>query len=182
LPEQGRGAEFPIAKYSIIVFCSMVSSTKIRTMRAVIQRVVSSHVVVDHQTVGAIERGLMVLLGVGQGDTMQQASYLADRVAGLRIFGDENGKMNLSVSQSSGSILVVSQFTLLADCYRGRRPGFSGAADPATAKQLYEFFCDELRRLNIPVQTGIFQADMQVHLVNDGPVTIILDTDAASKL
>jgi D-tyrosyl-tRNA(Tyr) deacylase len=150
-------------------------------MRAVIQRVDSSHVVVDNKTVGMIGRGLMVLLGVGQGDTPQTASYLADRVAGLRIFGDDNGKMNLSVTQVNGSVLVVSQFTLFADCYRGRRPGFTDAADPTTANQLYEFFCDELRRLDIPVQTGIFQADMQVHIVNDGPVTIILDTDIGMR-
>ncbi len=146
-------------------------------MRAVIQRVKSSHVVVDRETVGTIEQGLMVLLGVGQGDDSKKAAYLADRVAGLRIFADEAGKMNLSVTQVGGAVLVVSQFTLFADCYRGRRPGFTDAADPNIAKHLYEFFCDELRRLNIPVQTGIFQADMQVHLVNDGPVTIMLDTD-----
>lgn len=146
-------------------------------MRAVLQRVRSSHVVVDNETVGSIDHGLMILLGVGQGDDTKKAIYLADRVAGLRIFSDEAGKMNLSVAQVGGSILVISQFTLFADCSRGRRPGFTEAADLVTAKNLYEFFCDELRRLNIPVQTGIFQADMQVHLVNDGPVTIILDTE-----
>jgi len=150
-------------------------------MRAVIQRVKSSHVVVDHETVGDIETGLMVLLGVGQGDDSKKAAYLADRVVGLRIFADEAGKMNLSVAQVGGAILVVSQFTLFADCYRGRRPGFTDAADPNTAKQLYEFFCDELRKQSIPVQTGIFQADMEVHIVNDGPVTIILDTDVGMR-
>ncbi len=150
-------------------------------MRAVIQRVKSSHVVVDHKTVGTIEKGLMVLLGVGQGDDSKKASYIADRIAGLRIFGDDAGKMNLSVAQVGGAILVVSQFTLYADCYRGRRPGFTDAAAPDTAKQLYEFFCDELRAQSIPVSTGIFQADMEVHIVNDGPVTIILDTDVGMR-
>lgn len=150
-------------------------------MRAVIQRVRSSHVVVEGQTVGAISKGLMVLLGVGQGDDASNAAHLADRIAGMRIFADEAGKMNLSVSQVSGSILVVSQFTLYADCSRGRRPGFTGAADPTTAKLLYERFCEVLRKLSIPVETGIFQADMQVHLVNDGPVTIWLDTDDSMR-
>lgn len=150
-------------------------------MRAVIQRVKSSHVVVDQEIVGTIQQGLMVLLGVGQGDDAKKAAYLADRVAGLRIFADDAGKMNLSVSQVGGAILVVSQFTLYADCYRGRRPGFTDAADPSTAKQLYEFFCDELRRQNIPIQTGVFQADMQVHLVNDGPVTMSIDTEVGMR-
>ena len=151
----------------------------LKNMRAVIQRVQSSRVVVDQQTVGTIELGLLVLLGVGQGDDAKKAAYLADRVAGLRIFADEAGKMNLSVAQVGGAVLVVSQFTLYADCSRGRRPGFTDAADPATAKNLYEAFCDELRQRNVPVQTGIFQADMQVHLINDGPVTIWIDTDQA---
>ena len=146
-------------------------------MRAVIQRVKSSHVVVEHETVGAIEQGFLVFLGVGQGDNIQKATDLADRVAGLRIFADEAGKMNLSIEQVKGSILVVSQFTLFADCSRGRRPSFTQAAEPITAKNLYDYFCDELRIRNIPVATGIFQADMQIHLVNDGPVTIVLDTD-----
>ena len=150
-------------------------------MRAVIQRVQSSHVVVEGQTVGAISKGLMVLLGVGQGDDASNAAYLADRIAGMRIFADEAGKMNLSVAQTGNSILVVSQFTLYADCYRGRRPSFTGAADPTTAKLLYECFCEELRKLGISVETGIFQADMQVHLVNDGPVTIWLDTDEGRR-
>ena len=150
-------------------------------MRAVIQRVKSSHVIVDHETVGAIGQGLLVLLGVGQGDDTSNASFLADRIKGLRIFADAAGKMNLSVGQVEGAILVVSQFTLYADCNRGRRPGFSDAADPTVAKKMYEAFCDELRKLNIPVQTGIFQADMEVHLVNDGPVTIIIDTEIALR-
>ncbi|MDZ4849344.1 MAG: D-aminoacyl-tRNA deacylase [Pirellulaceae bacterium] len=150
-------------------------------MRAVIQRVTSSKVVVDQVTVGSIDKGFLVLLGVGQGDDVEKAAYLADRIAGLRVFADAEGKMNLSVSQIGGSVLVVSQFTLYADCYRGRRPGFTNAAEPVIAKHLYESFCDELRRRNIPVQTGVFQADMQVHLVNDGPVTIFLDTNDVSS-
>lgn len=149
-------------------------------MRAILQRVQSSHVVVDEKIVGSIGKGLMVLLGVGQGDDASKATYMADRVTGLRIFADEKGKMNLSIAQIGGEILVVSQFTLYADCSRGRRPGFTGAADPATAKQLYDRFCDELRDRNIAVQTGIFQADMLVHLVNDGPVTMMIDTEVGS--
>jgi D-tyrosyl-tRNA(Tyr) deacylase len=145
-------------------------------MRAVIQRVSSGSVAVDQEVVGAIGRGLLVLVGVGQGDDAQTAAYLADRILGLRIFADEQGKMNLSLKQVAGSILVVSQFTLYADVHRGRRPGFTGAADPQTARQLYQCFCDELRKAEVPVATGVFQADMQVQLVNDGPVTILIDT------
>jgi D-tyrosyl-tRNA(Tyr) deacylase len=145
-------------------------------MRAVVQRVLKSSVTVDGCVVGRIEKGLMVLLGVGEGDGVREAAYLADRVAGLRIFADENGKMNLSIKQIEGAALVVSQFTLYADVDRGRRPGFSGAAGPVVAKELYEKFCDELRNLGVPVETGIFQADMQVELINDGPVTIIIES------
>ncbi len=145
-------------------------------MRAVVQRVLRSSVTVDGQIVGAIEKGFMVLLGVGEGDGVEQAVYLADRIAGLRVFADENGKMNLSIKQIGGAVLAVSQFTLYADVDRGRRPGFTGAAGPIIAKELYERFCDELKKLDVPVQTGIFQADMKVELVNDGPVTIIIES------
>jgi D-aminoacyl-tRNA deacylase len=145
-------------------------------MRAVLQRVRQSSVSVNDEIVGQIKNGLLVLLGVGQGDGPAEAIYLADRVAGLRIFADENGKMNLSVKQVSGSVLVVSQFTLYADVHRGRRPGFTDAADPKTANELYKLFCEELKKLEVPIQTGIFQADMQVELLNDGPVTIIIDS------
>lgn len=145
-------------------------------MRAVVQRVLSSHVEVEGRTVGQIEHGFMVLLGVGQGDDVAGAKYLADRVVGLRVFADEAGKMNLSIAQVGGAILVVSQFTLYADVHRGRRPGFSSAAPPEMANSLYEIFCNEIRSRSIPVQTGIFQADMKVHLVNDGPVTFVIDT------
>lgn len=145
-------------------------------MRAVIQRVIRAAVVVNEQTVGAIERGLMVLLGVAQGDTVKDAAYLAEKAAGLRIFEDDAGKMNLSVEEINGSILVVSQFTLLGDCRKGRRPGFTDAAPPQLADALYETFVDVLRKRGIHVATGIFRADMQVSLVNEGPVTMLLDS------
>jgi D-aminoacyl-tRNA deacylase len=145
-------------------------------MRAVIQRVRQSSVTVHDEVVGQIELGLLVLLGVGKGDGPAEARYLADRIAGLRIFADEAGKMNLSIKQVGGSALVVSQFTLYADVDRGRRPSFTGAADPKTANELYQLFCEELKKLDVHVQTGIFQADMQVKLINDGPVTIIIDS------
>ena len=145
-------------------------------MRAIIQRVLSSHVEVDGTIVGKIGPGLMVLLGVGQGDDSSNCRYMADRVAGLRIFADQEGKMNHSAKQLSLPILVVSQFTLYADVHRGRRPGFTEAAGPDIAKQLYECFCQELRSLDLKVETGIFQADMKVHLINDGPVTILIDS------
>ena len=145
-------------------------------MRAVIQRVSHASVVVDKETVGAIDQGLMVLLGVAQGDTLKDTVYLADKTAGLRIFEDEGGKMNLSVEDIDGDILVVSQFTLLGDCRKGRRPGFTEAAPPELADTLYEEYVDALRKRGINVATGVFRADMQVALVNDGPVTIMLDS------
>ena len=145
-------------------------------MRAVIQRVTSADVSVDGQTVGAIEHGLVVLLGVQSGDQETQALQLADKVVGLRIFADNEGKMNLSLHDVEGSALIISQFTLLADVRKGRRPSFIAAAPPAEANRLYEFFCDSVTRLGVRVATGRFGADMQVRLINDGPVTIILDT------
>ena len=145
-------------------------------MRAVVQRVSSASVAVDGQTVAAIERGFLVLLGVANGDTDREAEWLAEKIAGLRIFEDEAGKMNLSVQDIGGAILVVSQFTLLADCRKGRRPGFTDAAPPAEADRLYQVFVSALRKSNTPVETGVFQAHMDVSLVNDGPVTVILDT------
>jgi D-tyrosyl-tRNA(Tyr) deacylase len=145
-------------------------------MRAVVQRVSQARVVVDDQIVGQIEQGLLVLLGVAQGDSGQDASYLAEKTAGLRIFEDSAGKMNLSVIDIAGGVLVVSQFTLLGDCRKGRRPGFSGAAAPELADQLYQDYTHKLAEHGIPIATGVFQANMQVKLTNDGPVTLLLDS------
>jgi D-tyrosyl-tRNA(Tyr) deacylase len=145
-------------------------------MRAVVQRVSRGAVVIDGETVGAIERGLLVLLGVATTDTLDESRWLADKVAGLRIFNDEAGKMNLSVADVGGAVLVVSQFTLHSDCRKGRRPSFLGAAAPELAVPLYEAFVNALRSLGLPVETGRFGAMMQVELINDGPVTLILDT------
>jgi D-tyrosyl-tRNA(Tyr) deacylase len=145
-------------------------------VRVVIQRVSEASVTVDQQTVGAIGQGLMVLLGVAQGDTSQEAKSLAEKTAGLRIFEDDAGKMNRSVEEIGGSLLVVSQFTLLGDCRKGRRPGFTDAAQPELADQLYEEYVAALRSRGVNVATGVFRADMQVALVNDGPVTMLLDS------
>lgn len=143
-------------------------------MIALIQRVSSASVTVDDEIVGEIGQGLLVLLGVEQGDDEQQAERLCERVLGYRIFGDENGKMNLNVSQASGSVLVVSQFTLVADTQRGMRPGFSCGATPAEADRLYQYFVGQCRERAIHTETGRFAADMKVALVNDGPVTFWL--------
>lgn len=145
-------------------------------MRAVVQRVREASVVVEELTVGAIDQGLMVLLGVARDDAPRDAAYLAEKTAGLRIFEDDEGKMNRSVEEIGGGILVVSQFTLLGDCRKGRRPGFTDAAPPELADQLYEDYVTTLRARGITVATGVFRADMQVHLVNDGPVTMLLDS------
>jgi len=145
-------------------------------VRVVIQRVSEASVTVDQKTVGAIGQGLMVLLGVAQGDTSQEAKSLAEKTARLRIFEDDAGKMNRSVEEIGGSLLVVSQFTLLGDCRKGRRPGFTDAAPPELADQLYEEYVAALRSRGVNVATGVFRADMQVALVNDGPVTMLLDS------
>jgi len=145
-------------------------------MRAVITRVRSASVRIDGNTVAAIDKGFLVLLGVAVNDTMAECEKLADKVCGLRVFEDENGKMNLNLETAGGSILVVSQFTLFADC-KSRRPGFTGAARPDTAIPLYEAFMELCRRRGFTVEHGEFGADMQVESVNDGPVTIIMDTD-----
>ena len=145
-------------------------------MRAVVQRVSSASVAADGQTVASIGKGFLVLLGVANGDSDREAQWLGDKIAGLRIFEDEAGKMNLSVQDIGGAILVVSQFTLLADCRKGRRPSFTDAAPPAEADRLYQVFVSALRKSNTPVETGVFQAHMDVSLVNDGPVTVIVDT------
>jgi D-tyrosyl-tRNA(Tyr) deacylase len=145
-------------------------------MRAVLQRVSSARVVVEEESVGEIGPGLAVLLGVEEGDSESDARYLAEKTAGLRIFEDGEGKMNLSVTDTGGEILVVSQFTLLADCHQGRRPGFSRAAPPEKANALYEHYVDLLRERGLRVATGTFQAMMEVSLVNRGPVTMLLDS------
>ncbi|MEZ5367047.1 MAG: D-aminoacyl-tRNA deacylase [Bryobacterales bacterium] len=141
-----------------------------------IQRVRRASVTVDGKTTGAIEKGLLILLGVGVGDSETDARYLAEKTAGLRIFEDDSGKMNLSVEDIGGGALVVSQFTLYGDVRRGRRPSFDGAAKPDEADRLYRYFCEQLEQRGLEVQTGVFQAMMNVELLNEGPVTILLDS------
>jgi len=145
-------------------------------MKSVLQRVLRAEVRVDGEVVGAIERGLLVLVGVAQGDTEADADTLAEKVATLRVFEDGAGKMNLAVSDVTGSVLAVSQFTLLADTSRGRRPSFTGAMQPVEAERLFARFCQAVRARALRVETGRFGASMQVELVNDGPVTILLDS------
>ncbi|MEW5724785.1 MAG: D-aminoacyl-tRNA deacylase [Thermodesulfobacteriota bacterium] len=144
-------------------------------MRAVVQRVAEARVMVDGEEIGAIGRGFLVLLGVGRTDTTADADWLARKIAGLRVFEDQAGKMNLSLSEVGGAVLVVSQFTLWGDCRKGRRPSFVEAAPPETAERLYLEFVDKVAGLGVPAATGRFGAMMQVHLVNDGPVTLILE-------
>lgn len=146
-------------------------------MRALIQRVSEAKVVVDNTVKGEISKGLLVLLGITDSDSEAEASFLAQKIAKLRIFSDDAGKMNLSVKDIEGSILVVSQFTLYADAKKGNRPSYIQAAHPDQAIPLYEFFQEQLRALDFAVESGEFGADMKVSLLNDGPVTIWLDTD-----
>jgi D-aminoacyl-tRNA deacylase len=148
-------------------------------MRAFVQRVSRARVTVNEETVGEIGRGLLVLLGVTHADKEADADYLADKIVGLRIFEDENGKMNLDTAAVGGGILVVSQFTLYGDVRRGKRPSFDAAAPPEHARQLYEYFVERIRVAGLPCETGHFQEMMQVELVNDGPVTILLDSTKA---
>lgn len=145
-------------------------------MRAVVQRVSRASVRVGGQTVGAIERGFLVLLGVTHDDGEREAALLARKIAGLRVFEDAEGKMNLSPAEIGGSVLAVSQFTLYADVRKGRRPSFINAARPEPADALYRSFCALLAAEGVPVAQGVFQAHMEVELVNDGPVTIVIDT------
>lgn len=145
-------------------------------MKAVIQRVSNARVDVERTSVGAIGRGILVLLGVEKGDGEREAERLAKKIIELRIFEDDNGKMNLSVGDIGGALLVVSQFTLAGNCAKGRRPSFDTAAPAEEAKRLYEYFVARVRETGVPAETGIFQADMQVSLTNDGPVTFIIES------
>ena len=145
-------------------------------MRVVIQRVKESSVKVDRQTIGRIGKGLLVLLGVAEGDTPSDADYLANKIVNLRIFEDDNAKMNRSLLSIGGEMLVVSQFTLLGDCRKGRRPSFIAAAGPQKASELYDNFIQQVRRLGVSVETGRFQSTMEVALINDGPVTLVLES------
>lgn len=145
-------------------------------MRAVVQRVSRAKVTVNGEVTGEIGPGLLVLLGVGQNDTRAEADYLAEKTIGLRIFEDAGGKMNLSVVDTGGAVLAVSQFTLYGDVRRGKRPSFDGAAPPQQARELYEYFVEKIRANGLRCETGRFQEMMQVELVNDGPVTILLDS------
>lgn len=146
-------------------------------MRAVVQRVTRANVTVDARVAGEISNGMVVLLGVGREDTAESAAYLAEKIANLRIFADEAGKMNRSLVETGGSALVVSQFTLYGDTRGGRRPSYTRAAPPEEANRLYEEFVRALRSHGIRVETGVFQAHMEVELVNDGPVTVLLDSE-----
>ena len=144
-------------------------------MKVVIQRVTSASVTVEEEIVGQIGPGIMILLGVEKGDAEAQADWLVKKICALRIFSDADGKMNLAVQEIGGSLLIVSQFTIAGNCAKGRRPSFDTAAPPDEGKRLYEYFVAAAARTGIPVETGTFQADMQIALVNDGPVTFILE-------
>ena len=146
-------------------------------MRAVIQRVKSASVTVEGKVVSEIRKGLLVFLGVAQEDTPADVDYMASKIANLRIFEDDEGRMNLSILDVGGEALVVSQFTLYGDCRKGRRPSFIHAARPEKADPLYQAFMDEISRLGVPVKAGIFQAMMDIELINDGPVTMMLDSN-----
>ncbi len=148
-------------------------------MRAVVQRVTRASVKVGHETAGQIGRGLLVLLGVSHDDAEADAEYLADKIAGLRIFEDAEGKMNAAAAEINGAVLAVSQFTLFGDVRRGKRPSFDGAARPEQALRLYEHFVEKVRAAGLRCETGRFQEMMEVELVNDGPVTILLDSKKA---
>jgi len=145
-------------------------------MRMVIQRVNQARVEVDGQVTGAIGPGLLVLLGIAKTDSVRDADYLVEKTLALRIFPDSEGKMNRNVAEAGGSLLIVSQFTLYGDCRKGRRPSYDLAASPEQAAGLYEYFVNNARKSSVPVETGVFQASMQVCLVNDGPVTLICDS------
>ncbi len=144
-------------------------------MKLVVQRVKKAEVKVDGNIIGKIDKGFLVLIGIKVGDTKEQADYLVKKLCNLRVFSDENDKMNLSIKDVKGKLLIVSQFTLYGDCSQGNRPSFIEAAKPEEANPLYEYFCNQCELNNIEVQKGIFGADMKVELINDGPVTIIIE-------
>ena len=144
-------------------------------MKLVVQRVKKAEVKVDGNIIGKIDKGFLVLIGIKVGDTKEQADYLVKKLCNLRVFSDENDKMNLSIKDVKGKLLIVSQFTLYGDCSQGNRPSFIEAARPEEANPLYEYFCNKCELNNIEVQKGIFGADMKVELINDGPVTIIIE-------
>ena len=144
-------------------------------MKLIIQRVNNAKVEVEEKVVGKINKGYLILVGITHEDTKETVEYLAKKICSLRVFSDENGKMNLNIKDINGEMLIVSQFTLYADCVRGNRPSFTNAAKPEKANILYEYFCEKVAENNIKVEKGIFGADMQVSLLNDGPVTIILE-------
>ena len=151
-------------------------------MKAVLQRVAHAQVVADDKLISKIDKGFLVLLGVDSTDTKDDADILSKKISGMRVFEDENGKMNLSLTDIGGSLLVISQFTLLADCRKGRRPSFVGAGAPDMANELYEYFCKRIIDDGITdVKKGVFGADMKVSLLNDGPVTILLDSKELKK-
>lgn len=144
-------------------------------MKAVIQRVLNANVKVNNEIIGNIDKGFVILLGVANDDTKEKADYLIKKITNLRVFSDENDKMNLSLKDVNGELLVISQFTLFADCSKGNRPSFTNAGNPELANELYEYFITECRKLGFKVEHGIFGADMKVNLINDGPVTILLE-------
>lgn len=145
-------------------------------MRAVVQRVLTASVSVAGSVVSSIDKGFLVLLGVEEGDGPADVEYCADKISGLRVFEDENGKMNLALAEAGGGVLLVSQFTLMGDCRKGRRPGFTASAPPEVAERLYLDVAEGLKKRGHPISTGVFRADMKVALVNDGPVTLLLDS------
>jgi D-aminoacyl-tRNA deacylase len=150
-------------------------------VRLVIQRAKESKVIVNGSTTGSIRSGLLVLIGISREDTPADADYMLDKLLGLRIFPDDSGKMNRNIAEAGGALLLVSQFTLYGDCRKGRRPSFDRAAAPKEAHAIYEYFVNSARKGTIAVETGVFQATMEVHLINDGPVTILLDSDDRQK-
>jgi D-tyrosyl-tRNA(Tyr) deacylase len=150
-------------------------------MRALIQRVTEAKVNIDDSTIGSIRKGLLAFVGISRNDTTLDADYVLGKVLGLRIFPDDEGKMNRNVEEAGGALLLVSQFTLYGDCRKGRRPSFDNAAPPEQALVLYNYFVESARRGPVPVETGVFQADMQVHLINDGPVTIWIESERPSS-